>query len=153
MGPDIGLCLDAHAWWRMGKSSYSAAIVEFLAEAIAIHDITWLEEPLPVEDREGYAKLKALGYVEIAAGEHEHDFLGFRTLLGRDCVDVIQADVSHHGGLSGISKIIDMCERRFATFAFLGELLGNSSRCFNRLLLPKGYSRWLEYPQYSQNMR
>ena len=30
---------------RMGDMSYSAAIVEFLAEAIAMHDITWLEEP------------------------------------------------------------------------------------------------------------
>ena len=65
-----------------GDSSYSAAIVEFLAEAIAMHDITWLEEPLPMDDREAYAKLRAFGYVEIAAGEHEHDFLGFRTLLG-----------------------------------------------------------------------
>ena len=51
-----------------------------------------------------------MSYIDIAAGEHEHDFLGFRTLLGRDCVDVVQADVSHHGGLSGLSKIIDLCE-------------------------------------------
>ena len=101
-----------------GDANYSSAIVEFLAEAISMHGITWLEEPLPVEDREAYLSLKALGYVEIAAGEHEHDFLGFRTLLGRDCVDIVQADVSHHGGLSGISKIIDLCEKRYATFAF-----------------------------------
>ena len=94
LGEDVGLCLDAHAWWRMGDASYSSAIVEFLAEAISMHDITWLEEPLPVEDREAYAKLKALGYVEIAAGEHENNLLGFRTLLGRDCVDIVQADVS-----------------------------------------------------------
>ena len=67
----------------VANGGYLIAIVEFLAEAIALHDITWLEEPLPVEDREGYSKLKALGYVEIAAGEHEHDFLDFRTLLGR----------------------------------------------------------------------
>ena len=93
-------------------------LLNFLRRLFAIHDITWLEEPLPVEDREAYARLKALGYVEIAAGEHEKDFLGFRTFLGRDCVDIVQADVSHHGGLSGISKIIDLCERRYATFAF-----------------------------------
>ena len=61
---------------------------------------------LPVEDREAYAKLKALGYVEIAAGEH---FSSVSALfLGRDCVDIVQVDVSHHGGLSGISKIIDL---------------------------------------------
>ena len=151
VGSDVGLCLDAHAWWRIGDASYSSSIVEFLAEAISMHDITWLEEPLPVEDREAYSKLKALGYVEIAAGEHEHDFLGFRTLLGRDCVDIVQADVSHHGGLSGISKIIDLCEKRYATFAFhnwgtsletvVDALVGS---CFSRET-----ARWLEYPQYA----
>ena len=51
VGSQVGLCLDAHAWWRMGDKSYSSAIVDFLA-AISIHGITWLEEPLRVEDRD-----------------------------------------------------------------------------------------------------
>ena len=151
VGPDVGLCLDAHAWWRMGDHSYSPAIVELLSEAIAMHGVTWLEEPLPVEDRDGYARLKAMSYIDIAAGEHEQDLLGFRTLLGRDCVDIVQADVSHHGGLSGLYKIIDLCERRYATFAFhnWGTALetvvdGLIGSCFSRET-----ARWLEYPQYA----
>ena len=148
---EVGLCLDAHAWWRMGDRTYSSAIVEFLAEAIAMHDITWLEEPLPVEDRDAYAKIKSLGYVDIAAGEHEKDFLGFRSLLGRDCVDIVQADVSHHGGFSGISKIIDLCERRFATFAFhnWGTALETVVDALIGSCFPRQTARWLEYPQYA----
>lgn len=148
---EVGLCLDAHAWWRMGDRSYSPAIVEFLAEAIAMHEITWLEEPLPVEDRDAYAKIKSLGYVDIAAGEHEKDFLGFRSLLGRDCVDIVQADVSHHGGFSGISKIIDLCERRFATFAFhnWGTALETVVDALIGCCFPRQTARWLEYPQYA----
>ena len=148
---EVGLCLDAHAWWRMGDRSYSPAIVEFLAEAIAMHEITWLEEPLPVEDRDAYAKIKSLGYVDIAAGEHEKDFLGFRSLLGRDCVDIVQADVSHHGGFSGISKIIDLCERRFATFAFhnWGTALETVVDALIGSCFPRQTARWLEYPQYA----
>ena len=151
VGPDVGLCLDAHAWWRMGAKSYSSAIVEFLSEAIAMHGITWLEEPLPVKDRDAYAKLKAMHYVNIAAGEHEDDFLGFRTLLGRDCVDIVQADVSHHGGLSGISKIIGLCERRFATFAFhnWGTALETVVDALIGSCFPRETARWLEYPQYA----
>lgn len=151
VGSEVGLCLDAHAWWRMGDRSYSPAIVGFLAEAIAMHDITWLEEPLPVEDRDAYAKIKSLGYVDIAAGEHEKDFLGFRTLLGRDCVDIVQADVSHHGGFSGISKIIDLCERRFATFAFhnWGTALETVVDALIGSCFPRQTARWLEYPQYA----
>ena len=148
---EVGLCLDAHAWWRMGDRSYSPAIIEFLAEAIAMHEITWLEEPLPVEDRDAYANIKSLGYVDIAAGEHEKDFLGFRTLLGRDCVDIVQADVSHHGGFSGISKIIDLCERRFATFAFhnWGTALETVVDALIGSCFPRQTARWLEYPQYA----
>ena len=116
LGSDVGLCLDAHAWWRMGNASYSSSIVEFLAEAISMHDIKWLEEPLPVEDREAYSKLKALGYVEIAAGEHEHDFLGFRTLLGRDCVDIVQADVSIMEGFQEYQRLLIYAKKRYATF-------------------------------------
>ena len=151
VGPDVGLCLDAHAWWRMGDSSYSAAIVEFLAEAIAMHDVTWLEEPLPMDDREAYSKLRAFGYVEIAAGEHEQDFLGFRILLGRDCVDIVQADVCHHGGFSGISKIIDLCEKRYATFAFhnWGTALETVVDALIGSCFPRETARWLEYPQYA----
>ena len=151
VGSEVGLCLDAHAWWRMGDRTYSPAIVEFLAEAIAMHDITWLEEPLPVEDRDAYAKIKSLGYVDIAAGEHEKDFLGFRSLLGRDCVDIVQADVSHHGGFSGISKIIDLCERRFATFAFhnWGTALETVVDALIGSCFPRQTARWLEYPQYA----
>ena len=148
---EVGLCLDAHAWWRMGDRSYSPAIIEFLAEAIAMHEITWLEEPLPVEDRDAYANIKSLGYVDIAAGEHEKEFLGFRTLLGRDCVDIVQADVSHHGGFSGISKIIDLCERRFATFAFhnWGTALETVVDALIGSCFPRQTARWLEYPQYA----
>jgi D-galactarolactone cycloisomerase len=151
VGPEIGLCLDAHAWRMMGGKSYSPSIVDFLAEAIAMHGITWLESPLPVEDRQAYSRLKSMHYVDIAGGANEINFLGFRTLLGRDCVDIVQAGVCNHGGFSGLSRIIDLCERRFATFAFhnngtaletvVNALIGSS--------FPRETVRWLEYPQYS----
>ena len=151
VGSQVGLCLDAHAWWRMGDKSYSSAIVDFLAEAISIHGITWLEEPLRVEDRDAYARLKAMQYVPIAGGEHELDLLGFQTLVARECVDIVQADVSHHGGLSGISKIIDLCLIRQKTFAFhnWGTALETVVDSLIASCFPRETARWLEYPQYA----
>ena len=151
VGSKVGLCLDAHAWWRMGDKSYSSTIVDFLAEAISIHGITWMEEPLRVEDRDGYARLKALQYVAIAGGEHELDFSGFQTLVARECVDIVQADVSHHGGLSGISKIIDLCLVRQKTFAFhnWGTALETVVDSLIASCFPRETARWLEYPQYA----
>ena len=151
VGSQVGLCLDAHAWWRMGDKSYSSAIVDFLAEAISIHGITWLEEPLRVEDRDAYARLKAMQYVAIAGGEHELDLSGFQTLVARECVDIVQADVSHHGGLSGISKIIDLCVVRQKTFAFhnWGTALETVVDSLIASCFPRETARWLEYPQYA----
>ena len=31
----VGICLDAHGWWRMGDKSYSSATIDSLARAIA----------------------------------------------------------------------------------------------------------------------
>ncbi len=151
LGPHVSICLDAHGWWRMGDKSYSPATIESLARDISPFGITWLEEPLPLDDRSTYAELRAKEIVPIAAGEHEHDLAGFEQLVGSGSVDVVQADVSHHGGLSGVADIIRLCERNELTFAFhnwgtaletvVDALIGS---CFHRET-----ARWLEYPQYA----
>ena len=135
----------------MGDKSYSSATIDSLARAIAPCGITWLEEPLPLDDRSAYAELRDKEIVPIAAGEHEHDLAGFEQLVGSGSVDVVQADVSHHGGLSGVADIIRLCERNELTFAFhnwgtaletvVDALIGS---CFHRKT-----ARWLEYPQYA----
>ena len=71
VGPDFDLMVDAHTWWRMGDRSYSKETVERLARAMAEYRIAWLEEPLPPDDHEAYARLKRLGLVPLASGEHE----------------------------------------------------------------------------------
>jgi L-alanine-DL-glutamate epimerase-like enolase superfamily enzyme len=151
LGSGVGICLDAHGWWRMGDKSYDPSTIETLARAIAPFGVTWLEEPLPVEDRSAYAGLRAKEIVPIAAGEHEHDLAGFELLVESGAVDVAQADVSHHGGFSGVAEIIRLCEKNEVTFAFhnwgtaletvVDALIGS---CFCRET-----ARWLEYPQYA----
>ena len=135
----------------MGDKSYSSASIDSLARAIAPCGITCWEEPLPLDDRSAYAELRDKEIVPIAAGEHEHDLAGFEQLVGSGSVDVVQADVSHHGGLSGVADIIRLCERNELTFAFhnwgtaletvVDALIGS---CFHRKT-----ARWLEYPQYA----
>src|SRR5437016_2109803 len=57
VGPDVGLMVDAHSWWRMGDRSYSLETVTKLAEAMAAFKPIWLEEPLPPEDHAAYRAL------------------------------------------------------------------------------------------------
>src|SRR5882672_7545930 len=54
VGPDFDLMIDAHTWWRMGDSSYSAETVDQMAQSLAAYEPAWLEEPLPPDDHEAY---------------------------------------------------------------------------------------------------
>ena len=151
VGPEVGLCLDAHGWWRMGDKSYDASTIETLAHDIAPFGITWLEEPLPLDDDSSYAKLRSKEIVPIAAGEHEHDLAGFERLVESGSVDIAQADVSHHGGFSGVSDILKLCERSGVTFAFhnWGTALETVVDALIGSCFPRETARWLEYPQYA----
>src|SRR5436190_12993626 len=56
VGPEVGLMIDAHSWWRMGDKSYSPETVASLAGSMAKFNPVWLEEPLPPDDHAAYRK-------------------------------------------------------------------------------------------------
>src|SRR4051812_47570929 len=66
-GPDFGIMVDAHTWWRMGDRSYSPETVEQLAGSMAEYDIAWLEEPMPPDDHAAYRKLREKELVPLAS--------------------------------------------------------------------------------------
>src|SRR6185369_8287229 len=90
VGPDVGLMIDAHSWWRMGDKSYSAETVSQLAGAMAAFHPTWLEEPLLPSDHAAYRKLRAAKSLPLATGEHEQDEAGFLDLIESGAADYIQ---------------------------------------------------------------
>ncbi len=151
LGPDVGICMDAHAWWRMGDKSYGNATIEEVARSVSGLGVTWLEEPLPVEDRESYARLREKAIVPVAAGEHEHEVEGFRALIEGGCVDFAQADVSHHGGFAGLTEILRICEEADVAFAFhnWGTALETVADALVGACFPKKTAAWLEYPDYA----
>ena len=150
VGPDVGLCLDAHGWFRMGDKSYTPEQVIEMAHKIKDYGITWLEEPLPPEDHPAYAELRKQNIVPIAAGEHETSHEGFQSLIEGQCVDIAQADVSHHGGLDSLHQILTSCRDNQIEFAFHNwgtelETIADAQvgACFD-----KKTASWLEYPCY-----
>lgn len=151
LGPGVGICMDAHAWWRMGDRSYGAETIEEIARSVSGLGVTWLEEPLPVEDRGAYAELRHKGVVPVAAGEHEHDVAGFEALVKGKCVDFAQADVSHHGGFSGLRDILCLCEEEEVAFAFhnWGTALETVADALIGACFSRETAAWLEYPEYA----
>jgi len=68
-------------------------------------DLRWYEEPVVPEDIEGYCELRAKLRTPIAGGENEHTLHGFRELLGRHAVDIVQPDLGSCGGITAARHI------------------------------------------------
>ncbi|MEI6025841.1 MAG: mandelate racemase/muconate lactonizing enzyme family protein [Betaproteobacteria bacterium] len=73
-------------------------------------DLRWYEEPVAPEDLDGYCELRAKLRTPIAGGENEHTLYGFRDLLGRHAVDIVQPDLGSCGGISAARHITALAQ-------------------------------------------
>lgn len=82
------------------------------AEVYADFGVSYLEEPVSSEDREGLRMLRDRGPagMDIAAGEYEWDLPQLRDLAG--CVDILQADVTRCGGITNLIRADGICRSR-----------------------------------------
>ena len=101
IGADIALMMDAN-------HAYDATRAILLGRRIAGLDIGWFEEPVPPEDLPGYALVRAQQPIPVAGGECEFTRFGFREVLLRGALDVVQPDTCAAGGLSECVKIAAM---------------------------------------------
>jgi L-alanine-DL-glutamate epimerase-like enolase superfamily enzyme len=76
------------------------------AEHYAALGVTWFEEPVSSDDLEGLRLMRdrAPPRMEIAAGEYGYDPLYFRRMLEAGAVDVLQADATRCGGITGFLR-------------------------------------------------
>ena len=102
---DAALFVDANG-------AFSAKPALALAARMAEHDVTWFEEPVSSDDRDGLALLRSAGPpgMDIAAGEYGYNLDDFRRLLELPSVDVLQADLTRCGGVTGFLGAAALCE-------------------------------------------
>lgn len=150
-GPDMGLMVDAHTWWRMGDKNYSTETINGMARSMGAFNPYWLEEPLPPEDHQTYQQLKAKGYVTVATGEHEQELEGFEDLARMDAADFLQMDVCCQGGFEMGLKVFDLAAAHNMKFAFhsWGTMLEVLAAAQLGVCRDESVVEWLEYPCYS----
>ncbi len=83
-----------------------------LAETLADARVRWFEEPVSSDDLAGLRAVRerAPAPMEIAAGEYVYTLDDARRLLEAGAVDVLQADATRCGGISGFLRVGALCE-------------------------------------------
>ncbi|KAI1637950.1 hypothetical protein F4809DRAFT_649585 [Biscogniauxia mediterranea] len=73
-------------------------------------DPLFIEEPLLSENIGGIKQIAAQTHLPIALGERLHSRWDVRPFLEAGCVDILQPDISHVGGISEMRRIAAACE-------------------------------------------
>lgn len=103
-----GLFVDANG-------AYDRSTAIGFAGRLAEHAVDWFEEPVSSDDLSGLRDvrraLNASGrFMEVAAGEYAYTSDDFRLLLQYEAVDVLQADVTRCGGITGFIQAAALSE-------------------------------------------
>jgi L-alanine-DL-glutamate epimerase-like enolase superfamily enzyme len=98
VGTRVEIMLDANGAYDVGTAVRVGRQLEEL-------NVAWLEEPVPADDLDGYAHLRRSVRVPLAAGETEFGLFGFRDLIARGCVDVLQPEVARIGGVTAARRL------------------------------------------------
>jgi L-alanine-DL-glutamate epimerase-like enolase superfamily enzyme len=83
-----------------------------VAEQLEEIGIFWLEEPFEPDEYEAYAELADAVDIRVAAGEQDTTVWGFRELIERGHVDLIQPDVTRCGGITELLRIAELAASR-----------------------------------------
>ena len=103
IGPDRDLMVDA---WMMWPEDETLDIINRLAA----HNVSWVEEPLPIHSYDAYTRLVEQSPIPIAGGEHEFTAYGFRQIIEQRAHAVLQPDVCWCGGMTELVKIYRMAK-------------------------------------------
>lgn len=105
IGSDAELYVDAN-----GAFDERGALE--LAAAIADARVTWFEEPVSSDELEALHRLRVQlpREMEVAAGEYGDTVHYFRRMLEAAAVDVLQADVTRCGGITGLLAVAELAD-------------------------------------------
>ncbi len=101
LGMDAGIDFHGRVHRPMAKQ---------LAVALEPHRPLFIEEPLLSEHIGGIKAISQHIGTPIALGERLHSRWDVRPFLEAGCVDILQPDISHVGGISEMRRIAAMCE-------------------------------------------
>lgn len=110
VGPDGTVMFDAHC-------AVPPPMLIQLASALEPYDILFLEEPAVPGNIEVFKRLKQHIKIPMATGERDRTIWGMIPYLQERCIDILQPDCGHTGGISQVKKIATLAEAYFVPLA------------------------------------
>ncbi len=98
VGPDLQVMLEMHGRFSPAAAAAMAAELEPFGPA-------WIEEPVAFDSPTALARVRSATRLPIATGERIHLLADFRPLIEQGLVDILQADLSHFGGFTGLRRL------------------------------------------------
>lgn len=102
-GKDFGIAVDFHG--RVHQ-----AMARILMKELEPYRLMFVEEPVLIENFEVFKDLRRHTVTPIATGERNFTRWGFKDIITSGCVDIIQPDLCHAGGILECKKIAAMAE-------------------------------------------
>jgi galactonate dehydratase len=103
VGPDGAVMFDAHC-------AVPPATLIQLASALKPYDLLFIEEPAVPGNIEVFKRLKQSINIPLATGERDRTIFGMIPYLQERCIDILQPDCCHTGGISQMRKIAALAE-------------------------------------------
>jgi galactonate dehydratase len=110
VGPDGAVMFDAH-------SAVPPATLIQLAAAIKPYDVLFIEEPAVPGNIEVFKRLKQAVNVPLATGERDRTIYEVLPYLLHRCIDILQPDCCHTGGITSMKKIATLAEAYYVPIA------------------------------------
>ncbi|MBS1604514.1 MAG: mandelate racemase [Bacteroidetes bacterium] len=113
IGPNVSLFIDANGAYDLRQALE-------LAGRFALQGVTWFEEPVSSDDLSGLKHIRENGpaSMRVAAGEYAYTKDEFLRLLQTEAVDVLQADATRCGGVTGILEAAILSHAFHKPFSF-----------------------------------
>lgn len=105
IGDEAELYVDANG-------AYAVKQALWFADRFAESRVSWFEEPVSSDELAALRQVRdgTPAGMAVAAGEYGHDGFYFRRMLDVQAVDVLQADATRCGGISGFLRVAALCE-------------------------------------------
>ncbi len=103
VGDKMEIAIEGHARWNL-------PVAIQIARALEPYEVIWLEEIMPPDNIESYARLKVETSVPLCVSERLFTRFGFRQVVEQRAADIIMPDMAWTGGITETRKIASMAD-------------------------------------------